>query len=369
MSDKKQEQTDFPAVWWQISKKGGAILVRKTRIMVLTMALMLGITGTGLAEPVEFSGDFRLQSRMIDDKISTKPADNFKKNFFEFRARVNFEGAVDQDTRFFGRFSARNYQDLGAETRSDTEFDQYGIKITANDWKFTIGRQALAVGAGSLLDIGSDAAGATNFFDGVVATTKLGDFNVRAFGGKNTSGIYAGDGKSFPSAVNPINTWYGVDLSTQLDKNLSTGLAYLHKKPDTGADTEAVNYWALNAAYNLSPSFILSTEYAKSDKSDKNNGYFLAGTYKWTKDSFTVQYNHVQENAVDVWNGGIGAGPYPFKGKDLPAGYKGVTLAYSHDITKALSFHAIYMDLKALEPGTTNTGSDKEFVSGLSWSF
>ena len=53
----------------------------------------------------------------------------------------------------------------------------------------------------------------------------------------------------------------------------------------------------------------------------------------------------------------------------LPAGYKGVTLAYSHDITKALSFHAIYMDLKALEPGTTNTGSDKEFVSGLSWSF
>ena len=343
--------------------------MKKSCLMGLTMIFVLGVASTGLAEPVNFSGDFRLQGRMIDDKISTNPANNFEKDFFEFRARVNFDGTIDKDTKFFGRFSVRNYQGLGAETRSDSEFDQYGIKVNSGDWKFSVGRQALIVGAGSLLDIGSDAAGATNFFDGIIASTKLGDFNVRAFGGKNTSGIYGGNGSNYPDFVNPINKWYGVDLSTQLDKNLSTGLAYLHKKPDTGADTEAVNYWALNAAYNISSSFILNSEYAKSDKDNKNGAYFVAGTYKWNKDSFTVQYNHVQENSIDVWNGGIAAGPYPFKGKDLPAGYKGYTLAYNHGITKALSFHAIYMDLEALEPGTTNTGNDKEFVSGLSWSF
>lgn len=343
--------------------------MKKTCLMALTMVFMLGIPGTGLAEPVNFSGDFRLQGRMIDDKISRNKADNFKKNFFEFRARVNFDGTLDQDTKFFGRFSARNYQDLGAETRSDNEFDQYGIRVTAKDWNFTIGRQALAVGAGSLLDIGSDAAGATNFFDGIVTATKLGDFNFRAFGGKNTSAIYAGNGANFPSSVNPTNEWYGLELSTALNNKLNTGVAYLHKKPNTGADRESVDYWALNSAYRVSPSFTLNAEYARSDKDNENNAYFLAGTYRWNKNSFTVQYNRVQENSVDVWNGGIGAGPYPFKGKDLPAGYKGVTLAYNRDITKALSFHAIYMELKALDPGLTNTGSDKEFVSGLSWSF
>ena len=341
----------------------------KAWLVVLTIVLVLGAAGPCLAAPVDFSGDFRLQGRMIDDKISTNPANHFEKDFFEFRVRVNFEGTVDQDTKFFGRFSARNYQDLGAETRSDTEFDQYGVNLTSGGWKFSVGRQALTVGAGSLLDIGSDAVGATNFFEGVVAATKMGAVNVRAFGGKNTSDIYGGNGSAFPSTVNPINKWYGAELSARPDKNLNTGFAYLHKKPDTGTDTQAVNYWALNAAYDISPSFSLSSEYARSDKDDNNNGYFLAGTYKWDKDSITVQYNHVQENSVDVWNGGIGAGPYPFKGKDLPAGYKGVTVAYSHGITKALSFHAIYMDLKALEPGTTNTGNDKEFASGLSWSF
>lgn len=343
--------------------------MKKTCLMVLIMVFVLGMVSTGLAEPVNISGDFRLQGRMIDDKISTNRANNFEKDFFEFRARINFDGMVDKDTKFFGRFSARNYQDLGAETRSDSEFDHFGIKVNSGDWKFSIGRQAITVGAGSLLEIGSDAAGSTNFFDGVIASTKLGDFNVRAFGGRNTSGIYAGNGSDYPSSVNPINKWYGIELFAQPYKNLNTGLSYLHKKPDTGADTESVNYWALNAAYNISPSFILNAEYAKSDKDNKNGGYFLAGTYKWNKDSFTVQYNHVQENSVDVWNGGIGAGPYPFKGKDLPAGYKGVTLAYNHGINKTLSFHAIYMELEALEPGRTNTGSDKEFVSGLSWSF
>ncbi len=336
--------------------------MKKTVTFFLTVCLILSAAGTALAFPLDLTGDFRFQLRLIDDKIGPDHTNDFNKNFTEFRARLNFSGKVDPDTTFFGRFSVRNNEGLGEDVRSTGEFDQFGVKAKYNDWTFSIGRQALALGLGTQMDIGSDAAGANNFFDGVVASTKWGKADVRLFGGRNTSNI-----AGLTKAQNPLNVWYGVDVNIKPDDKLSVGMVYARQKPDPAGSVQ-VNRYAVNTVYNFDDKLSLSGEYARSSLAGKNSGYIVAASYALSpKSSLALQYNHVQENAVDGFNGGIGNGPYPLKGADLPGGYKGYTVTYNQTLTKTLSFQVIYMDLKALAAG--QTGSDQEIAAGLTWSF
>lgn len=336
--------------------------MRKMVTILLTASMLLTGAGTALAFPLDLNGDFRFQLRLIDDKIGPNHTDDFDKNFTEFRARLGFSGKIDADTTFFGRFSVRNNEGLGEDVRSTAEFDHFGVKAKYDDWTFSIGRQPLTLGLGTQLDIGSDAAGANNFFDGVVAATKLGKADIRLFGGKNTSNI-----AGLTKVQNPLNVWYGLDVNVKPDSKVSFGLVYARQKPDP-AGSDQVNRWAFNTVYNLTDKFTVSGEYARSSLHGKNSGYIVAGSYALSpKSSLSLQYNHVQDNAVDSFNGGIGNGPYPLKGSDLPAGYKGYTLAYNQNITKTLSFQIIYMDLKSLTAGAT--GNDQEIAAGLSWSF
>ena len=336
--------------------------MKKLATFLLTACMVVSAATTALAFPLDLTGDFRFQLRLIDDKIGPDHTNDFDKNFTEFRARLNFSGKIDPDTTFFGRFSVRNNEGLGEDVRSTGEFDQFGVKAKYNDWTFSIGRQALALGLGTQLDIGSDAAGANNFFDGVVAATKLGKADIRLFGGKNTSNI-----AGLTKVQNPLNVWYGADVNIKPDDKLSLGLVYARQKPDPAGSVQ-VNRYAVNTVYAFDDKLSLSGEYARSSLHSKNSGYIVAASYALSpKSSLALQYNHVQENAVDGFNGGIGNGPYPLKGSDLPGGYKGYTLTYNQTLTKTLSFQIIYMDLKALTAGAT--GNDQEIAAGLSWSF
>lgn len=336
--------------------------MKKTAVLILTLCLVLSAAAPALAFPLDLGGDFRFQLRLIDDKIGPDHSNDFDKNFTEFRARLTFSGKIDPDTTVFGRFSARNNEGLGEDVRSTAEFDHFGVKAKYSDWTFSIGRQPLMLGLGTQLDIGSDAAGANNFFDGVVASAKLGKADIRLFGGKNTSNI-----AGLTKVQNPLNVWYGLDVSVKPDDKLTLGLVYARQKPDT-AGAAQVDRWAVNAAYNFTDKFAVSGEYARSSLVGKNSGYIVAASYALSpKSSLALQYNHVRENAVDGFNGGIGNGPYPLKGSDLPGGYKGYTLTYNQTLTKTLAFQIVYMDLRSLTAGAT--GNDQEIAAGLTWSF
>lgn len=336
--------------------------MKKTVVSFLAVSLLLTVAGTALAFPLDLNGDFRFQLRLIDDKIGPDHSNDFAKNFTEFRARLGFSGKIDPDTTLFGRFSVRNNEGLGEDVRSTAEFDHFGVRAKYEDWTFSIGRQPLTLGLGTQLDIGSDAAGANNFFDGVVAATKLGKADIRLFGGKNTSNI-----AGLTKAQNPLNVWYGLDVNVKPDSKVALGLVYARQKPDPAGSIQ-VNRWAVNTVYNFTDKFAVSGEYARSSLAGNNSGYIVAGSYALSpKSSLSLQYNHVRENAVDGFNGGIGNGPYPLKGADLPGGYKGYTLTYNQNLTKSLSFQIIYMDLKALAAGAT--GNAQEIAAGLSWSF
>lgn len=326
--------------------------MKKALVLALVVSFVLSLAGTALAFPVDFSGDFRLQARSIDDKISGGSAD-YKASWWQFRARIGFEGKVDKDTTFYGRFSNRNNFGGAPTSGSQGEFDQYGVKLTADNWKFTIGRQAVNLGQGSVISTGADAVGVDNKFDGLVATTKAGDVDMTFIGGKtnNVSGA--------------TKEWYGFDLSGKLDKNLAAGLAYGVSKE---LNVKALKTWAVNFTATPAANFTFNGEYAKSDATANNKAYFLAGTYGWDKSSFTVQYQNVKNSAVDQYNSGIGAIAYPFVGNDLTTGttgYKGFTYVYGQQLTKAASLHVIYMDLKV----DGKTGSDKELAAGVVWKF
>lgn len=331
--------------------------MKKSLVLALVVSFVLSLAGTALAFPVEFNGDFRLQGRAIDDKINGA-TDKF--SFWQFRARVGFEGKVDENTAFFGRLGVRNA--FGSQvntTEKQNEFDQYGVKLTADNWKFTIGRQAVSLGQGTIISTGSDV-GIDNKLDGVVATTKMGDFGVTLMGGKTTTASVR--------TVGIASEWYGVDLSTKANDKFAYGLTYAGTKESNPA-VKGLKNWGLNASFALSPNFTLNGEYVKSDADTLNKAFFFAGTYSWDKDSFTVQYQKVDANSVDQYNSGIGAVAYPFNGANLGAGdgYKGFTYVYSHPMTKAASLHVIYMDLKTY--GTAQSGSDKELAAGVVWKF
>lgn len=325
--------------------------MKKTLVLALVVCFVLSLAGTALAFPVDFTGDFRLQGRSIDDKIAGGLGE-FTGSWWQLRGRLNFSGQIDDSTTFYGRISTRN--NFGDINTSATEFDQYGVKIASGAWKFNIGRQFVNLGQGTIISTGSDASGVDNKFDGLVATTKTGKVDMTFIGGKTT----------------PVNTvameYYGMDATTKLDDKMSLGIAYGHVKPSVPGWVP-LNIWALNATYTASPNFTLNGEYAKSDYAWGNKAFFIAGTYSWDKDSFTLQYNRQEANGVDQWNSGIGAVAYPFYGLDLShhEGYKGFTYVYSHPMTKAASLHVIYMDLKV--PGVA--GADKEAALGVSWKF
>lgn len=382
--------------------------MKKNLVLALVVAFVMSLAGTALAFPVEFTGDFRLQARSIDDGVGLDEA--YKGSWFQLRARLGFTGKIDDDTALFGRFSARNNFG-GDQTGNGQAFDHYGVKYNAGNWKFSIGRQAVNLGQGSIISTGYDAVGVDNKFDGLIATTKWGQVDVTIIGGKTNKvsvpaqpshewleahgygwhhhtyycylyhhkGWYSQDFVIPSSSIPRGSQWYGIDFSTKLDEKLFAGFTYAYSKLDSVTvldwwgdeqfvSSKGVKYWGLNTTYNASKNFSLNGEYVKSDAAKDNRAFFLAGTYSWDRDTFTVQYQNVQNNAVDQYNSGIGAVAYPFYGIGLmggDTGYKGFTYVWNHNMTKNASLHVIYMDLKA--DGVS--GSDKEAAAGVVWKF
>jgi hypothetical protein len=401
--------------------------MKKALILSTLIALVLAVAGSALAFPLEVNGDFRLRGLAADDSgvvrldffhggiptgvVELPVAD--KRSYFEFRTRLNFTGRVSNDASFFGRFSAR--QRLGEDNSSGGALDWYGVKLAAGCWNLSLGRQAVTLGQGSILDTGYDAIGTTNRFDGAVARTTSGKVDLTLIGGRMTadfSNALIPVGLPFSSLLNfPVSDWYGLDVSTSLDGGLRLGGAIAHQSksgqlslPGFMEYRPGVTYWSLNTVYAAGPRLTFSAEYVKSNatmdlllpapasltSTDRNTrAFFLAGAYRWDKDSFVVQYNDVGRLAVDPFNSGIGIGSYPlhqittlFDTVLLPGythNYKGFTYTYTHPLSKHATLQIAYMDL-TVRSGVTQVAPlfeldeghqahIRQFAADVSWKF
>ncbi|MBP2654189.1 MAG: hypothetical protein H6Q73_1758 [Firmicutes bacterium] len=320
--------------------------MKKSLVMLLVVSSVLSTAGTAMAFSVDFNGDFRLQGRNINDT-------SYKDSFFQFRTRIGFEGKIDDNTTFFGRFGAINKLGGEGSKENNAAFDQYGVKLTDGKWKYSVGRQAVNLGLGAIISTGSDAAYNDNKFDGIVASTS-GPVNMNLIAGKTTAN----------TTGSTVAEWYGIDVSTKLGSKVIGGLAYASKKDD-GVGNDAINYFSANTTIMVTDKLSFNGEFAKSDYDDQNKAYFLSGTYSRGKGSLTVQYNDVKANAVDAYSSGIGGSAYPYGSSFAGQNYKGLTYSYTYNISKAKALNVTYLNLK------NDSGSQKsnELIGSMAYSF
>jgi len=367
--------------------------VKKTLMMLLIATFVLGIAGTAMAFPVDFSGDVRYQFRGWDDGVGVADSGTYTDQLG--RIRLNFSAQVDQDVTFYGRLASRTF--FGQLDRAGDNtmlLDQYGVKMASNGWNFNVGRQAINIGQGTIMNTGADA-GYDSKFDGLVASGKIGVVNSTFAVGKTTDGLLtqfvpytratSTAGVADQSGTAYTANWWSADFSVPVSSNLTFGASYATEKKNwNGLDTKLITatnttgaftasdaankYLAFNATFNPSSNLTLNGEYVKSNADTNNKAYFLAGTYSWDKDWFCIQYNNVEGHAVDQAMSGIGNIMYPFNGAnlgDLDGKYSGFTYVYNHQMSKAAALNICYMSLK--EAG--ETGLDNEYAAGVQWNF
>jgi hypothetical protein len=328
------------------------------KLLAALLASGIMSTGTVLAAPigdvVDISGDYQVSGRVIRDNI-VSPEGQKNSSFFQHTLRINLNVKVDDNTSIFARFS--DGKQLGhydtVYSDGNNSLDWYGVKGNFGQVGYSFGRQALNLGQGNIIWTGYLGHGSTNMFDGAVLTGKVGNADVQVIGGK-TTGTLDWDNRS--------KEWYGFDVVQQLNPNVKAGLAFA----DNG--TDHVRYYAGNATVTFSPKFNINGEYVKSSASNLNKGYFINGVYIFDENNnFTVQYNQVDQNAVDSYNSGIGSMVYPYMGLGLGSAesYSGLTYTYNKTLRKNLTFQAVYEDLK----GKGYNGHDREFVSSVTLAF
>jgi len=375
--------------------------MKRSLVLILVISFVLSLAGSALAFPVDFSGDIRFQFRSWDDGINLNNRDGFTGGLTQnrelARIRLNFSTPVEKDVTLFSRLATRAW--FGAEGNSGNEglLDQYGVKIADSGWTYKLGRQAVSLGQGSVISTGDDV-GIDNKFDGLVAAGKMGKVDTQFIVGRTTATSTDNSDDWFSVRTN----WWGADFSVPVSDTLTIGATYAASKyldnwyaliGDTGSASystpDATKYLGFNATFSPSANLTFSGEYIKAShgyspltniyansKVTNDKAYFIAGTYRWDKDTLTIQYNNVGVSSVDAFNSGIGAVAYPFWGTYLAYAYQGendfidskysgFTYTYSHQINKAATFSVCYMDLK----NDISKGNDKEYAAGVKWSF
>jgi hypothetical protein len=304
-------------------------------------------------EKLKVSGDFYLRGFSYDDKIDNA---NTSGSFWRTRVRINLQDQVSDDMTFFTRFGVRNTFGTDANLSGYGPFmydsngsyqamDQYGIKYASGNWKYSLGRQSVALGQGLILGTGDDVEW-DNKFNGLIASTKVGTVGVNVIGGMTNANAVVGG---------VANQWYGADLKSKVGDNVSLGFAYAHSKPDNSA---SVNYEAVNTTITPSANLAINAEYAKSNAADNNKAYTIGGTYSFGKDSLTAQYLNIDNNAVDAWNAGYCRLSLTVLGVNAGLGnsMRGWDYYYSHPMNKISSVNIYYLSVTT--PGYS--GHDNE---------
>lgn len=341
--------------------------MKKILISTLAACCMISLAGAAAAAnvadiPLTVTGDFRLRDVFYNDRIGGTKVDD---SYFQFRARINLEAQINEDTTLFTRLGLRNSfgQSDSSDDSSYQQIDQYGIRTTLGDWKMSLGRQGVNLGQGLVISTGNDVE-YDNKFDGLIATTKAGAADVKVIAGKtNITKIM----KTYWPADDDTRsaTWFGAEISGKISENVTAGLAAANWKPESDSSK---NTWALNTVAKIAPNLSLNAEYARSNADDDNAAYLVGATYAKKKDSYTVQYQKVENNAINNMNSAYSYSGFPWVGNNMDKGdsyWKGWLYVYNHQMTPSTALHVYYIDTQA----DGRSGRDQEGAIGLVWAF
>lgn len=244
---------------------------------------------------VKVSGDARV--RYFDTENGSSLTD--------YRARVNFDGKINDNYKFNARLSSGN---VNADSGSaNLTLNTANVSFKALGMANTIGRQDIKLGSGVLMD---------TQMNGIAS--KMGSLKLFA-GNLNDSGV---------------QRIYGAELGTNI-LGAKVNFDYLE---NTTADKTV---YGANTSFNLMDGVTLNADYIKN-QDDKATA--TAYGVKFNKLGLSATYRDVEAGAVygafsTMVSGNLSAA-------DINAGFKGMEYEYNKDLAKNTSLSVKYQDFE-----------------------
>ena len=322
---------------------------------------------------MQISGTERIRIRSVHD--SATPNDGFadKATYGDNRILIDLNMKIDDNNSVFARLGELRFFGATAHTNntfsngddgsSTANIDHFGFKVKAGAWDLSLGRQAVKLGQGSIINTGSDY-GFNPYFDGLVAGATFGNVTVHAIGGHTNPN--ANTNILTSDAYEGAN-WFGADASFKVNKNINVGIAYAHEKYLDNY-LPAYDCTALNVSSNFGGGpFTLIAETVKSSASTLNRAWQLTGVYHQNKDTFVLMHVNTQKNAIDQFTN-IQQGGYQIAfGASLhtESEWHSTLLNWMHDITP--SIQSVFMIESLGVKGVS--GHNTEGVAGIQYKF
>lgn len=323
------------------------------------------------ADKIKISGSEQLWIRSVNDSATPNNGFAGKTTYGDNQFLLNFDLKVDDkisafarlgERSFFGASSNHQFGDIDGGS-STANMDHFGVKLKTGMWDLSIGRQAVRLGQGSIINTGSEF-GFNSHFQGLIASTKFNNVNVNVIAG-NTNANSNTD--YLTNSLYQGGNWFGADASFKVDKNINLGIAYAHEKYINNY-LPAAGYTALNASINFGGGPVtLIAETVKSNASTLNKAWQLTGVYHQDKDTFVLMHVNTQKNAIDQFTN-IQQGGYQFVlGASLhnESEWSGTLYKWMHDITP--SVQSTVMVITDAVKGVS--GQNVEWVAGFLYKF
>ncbi len=276
---------------------------------------------------VKVSGDARV--RFFDHSGATgspNSAANPSKDVTDYRARIAFDGRVNDNLKFNARLATgnNNEDNIYGMVRLDTanvSFDVLGMNTT-------VGRQDIKLGTGYLMDT------QMNGIQGQIAGLKLfaGNATSTATVNKNDA-VYGNLGMT---ANGPVwNRVYGAEYNTDI---LGAKLTADYLKDTSSKD----NFYGANTSFRLVDGVTANAEYYKNSETSatakaygvKFDNIGLSATYRNVAAGAVNPFSTMFASTTNLWD-------------DLSAnGFKGMEYQYDRNLDKNTTMTVKYQDFK-----------------------
>ncbi|WP_425058578.1 hypothetical protein SCACP_32350 [Sporomusa carbonis] len=243
---------------------------------------------------VKISGDARLRYAAIENNNDAT----------DFRARVTFDGKINDDMKFNARLTTANvnYDDnFAGANQSSIKLDTANVTFNALGLTNTVGRQDIKLGNGFLMD---------TQMTGI--STNVGGLQLFAGNMKDQKRVYAGE--------------YGVNL-----KGAKVTADYVKN------DTDNTDIYGANVSFNLADGVTGLGEYYKADDA-------TAAAYglKFNKVGLTALYRDVEAGALPAYSN-MTSDLTPVASNN---GFKGLEVQYDRALAKNTTLNVKYQDFE-----------------------
>lgn len=273
----------------------------------------LGVKVDGLEKKVDnmvkVSGDARVRYFNTEDA----------KDSTDYRARVSFDGKINDNMKFNARLSSGNA--LVEGTSKGINLDTANVTFNTFGLQNTVGRQDIKLGSGYIMDTQMNGA-----------ASQIGGLKV--FGG-NASQNYT----LSTSTPNTYNAVYGAEYSTNL-LGAKVTADYLNIKDRAANNGERQEIYGANASAEIIKGVTASAEYFKNNDLDadakaygvKLNKLGLSATYRDVEKGGLTKFSTLNNNEFNTAMNGNG--------------FKGMEYQFDKDLAKNTALTVKYQDFE-----------------------